>query len=122
MNTDAVWRGPNPIETVLNAWHDDMEALLLIIEKRNVHGHLGKGDFRLDDDNRLHRAPDKVYTGVQMIRTETIDFVDEPAFSLNVVWNDIATRGGLYGVKYDGQWCDVGQPSSIQVAEAMLDV
>jgi MurNAc alpha-1-phosphate uridylyltransferase len=122
MNTDAVWRGPNPIETVLDAWHDDMEALLLVIEKRNVHGHLGKGDFRLGPDNQLHRAPEMIYTGVQMIRTETIDHFADPAFSLNVAWNDIATRGGLFGVKYDGQWCDVGQPSSIPIAEAMLHV
>ncbi|MDO6590480.1 nucleotidyltransferase family protein [Loktanella sp. D2R18] len=122
MNTDAVWRGPNPIEAVLGAWRDDMEALLLVVEKRNVHGHLGKGDFQIDDQSRLHRAPDMIYTGVQMIRTETIDHIDDPSFSLNLAWNDIATRGGLYGVKYDGQWCDVGQPSSIPIAEAMLYV
>ena len=122
MNTDAVWRGPNPIETVLSAWRDEMEALLLVIEKPNVHGHLGKGDFRIDSDDRLHRGPDVIYTGVQIIRPETLDHIPETAFSLNVAWNDIATRGGLYGVKYDGAWCDVGQPSSIPIAEAMLNV
>ncbi|MFQ1700283.1 nucleotidyltransferase family protein [Loktanella agnita] len=122
MNTDAVWKGPNPVQIVLDAWRDEMEALLLIVPKAQVSGHLGKGDFRIDDAGRLHRAPESIYTGLQIIRTETLDQVTEDAFSMNVVWNQMAARGGLYGVSYTGQWCDVGQPSSIALAEAMLDV
>ncbi|KJZ19433.1 nucleotidyltransferase family protein [Loktanella sp. S4079] len=122
MNTDAVWNGPNSIKTLLSAWRDDMEALLLVVKKHNVHGHLGAGDFDLDANARLHRGSDLIYTGVQIIRPNTLDHITENAFSLNVVWNDIATRNGLYGVTYDGAWCDVGQPSSIPIAEAMLNV
>lgn len=122
MNTDAVWKGPNPITSVLEAWDNSMEALLLIVEKRNAAGHLGKGDFEIDADGRLNRAPGSVYTGVQMIRTDVLAEVSEDAFSLNVAWNIIAKRGGLYGTTYDGRWCDVGQPSSIATAEEMLNV
>lgn len=122
MNTDAVFQGNNPIKAVLDAWRDDMEALLLVVKKPNVHGHLGKGDFSLDANSRLHRAPDMIYTGVQIIQPKTLDHIAQTAFSLNVVWNEIAKRGGLYGVTYDGNWCDVGQPSSIPLAEAMLHV
>lgn len=122
MNTDAVWNGPNPINALLNAWRPEMEALLLMVAKPNVSGHLGKGDFRMDTDNRLHRAPDMIYTGVQIIRTDVLSEIKEPAFSMNVVWNIINDRGGLFGATYAGRWCDVGQPSSIPLAEAMLDV
>ncbi len=122
MNTDAVWKGPNPITTVLKAWDDSMEALLLIIEKTNVAGHLGKGDFEVDANGRLHRAPQSVYTGVQMIRTDVLAEIPEDAFSLNVAWDIIAERGRLFGTTYSGQWCDVGQPSSIKAAEEMLNV
>ncbi len=122
MNTDAVWQGPNPVRTVLDAWRDKMEALLLMVPKARVSGHLGKGDFRLDAAGRLHRAPDAIYTGVQIIRTETLAEIAEKAFSMNVVWDQMAARGGLFGVTYAGRWCDVGQPSSIPLAEAMLDV
>lgn len=122
MNTDAVWRGPNPVDAVLDAWRDDMEALLLIVPKERVSGHPGAGDFRLDAAGRLHRAPEAIYTGLQMIRTDTLaDMADEP-FSMNVIWDQMAARGGLFGVTFVGQWCDVGQPSSIPLAEAMLDV
>lgn len=122
MNTDAVWKGPNPITAVLDAWDDSMEALLLLVEKKNVTGHLGKGDFEIHANGRLHRAPGSVYTGVQMIRTEVLAEVSDDAFSLNVAWNIIAGRGGLHGTIYHGQWCDVGQPSSIAAAEEMLNV
>jgi MurNAc alpha-1-phosphate uridylyltransferase len=122
MNTDAVWNGPNPVQCILDAWQPQMEALLLVVEKHNVVGHLGKGDFRLGADGQLHRAPETIYTGVQIIRTDVLAEIKDPAFSMNVAWNIIAERGGLFGTVYEGQWCDVGQASSIPLAEAMLDV
>ncbi len=122
MNTDAIWNGPNPIQTVLDAWQDHMEALLLLVPKSRVFGHPGPGDFAPEPDGRLRRAPEAVYPGVQMIRTEGLQHITEAKFSLNVLWDQIAERGGLYGTMYDGQWCDVGQPSSIPIAEGMLHV
>jgi MurNAc alpha-1-phosphate uridylyltransferase len=122
MNTDAVWHGPNPIRHILNAWHPDMEALLLVVEKQNVVGHLGKGDFELDPDGRLHRAPGSIYTGLQIMRTDVLNEITETAFSMNVAWDKIAARGGLFGTCFDGKWCDVGQPESIPLAEEMLHV
>ena len=122
MNTDAVWKGPNPIDVIQNAWAPQMEALLLVVKKQDVSGHLGAGDFDLDAAGRLHRAPDMIYTGVQIVRTDVLAEIDEAAFSMNLAWDIIAKRGGLYGAVYDGKWCDVGQPSSIPLAEAMLHV
>ena len=122
MNTDAVWNGPNPIETLKNAWQPQMEALLLLVKKQNVSGHLGAGDFGINAEGRLHRAPELIYTGVQIIRTGVLSEIAEDAFSMNLAWDIIAKRNGLFGAVYDGKWCDVGQPSSIPLAEAMLHV
>ncbi|WP_342069444.1 nucleotidyltransferase family protein [Yoonia algicola] len=122
INTDAVWQGPNPIQQILSAWHPDMEALLLVVEKQNVVGHLGNGDFELGTDGRLHRAPGSIYTGLQIMRTDVLDEITETAFSMNLAWDKIAARSGLFGVRYDGTWCDVGQPESIPLAEEMLHV
>jgi len=122
MNTDAVWNGPNPIETLKNAWQPQMEALLLLVKKQNVSGHLGAGDFGINAEGHLHRAPDLIYTGVQIIRTDVLSEITEDAFSMNLAWDIIGKRNGLFGAVYDGKWCDVGQPSSIPLAEAMLHV
>lgn len=122
MNTDAVWRGDNPIQILQDAWQPQMEAILLIVPKPNVWGHLGAGDFALDQTGHLRRAPDMIYTGVQIIRTDVLAEIKEAAFSMNRAWDIIARRDGLFGAVYDGLWCDVGQPASIPLAEAMLDV
>lgn len=120
MNTDAVWNGPNPISQILSCWQDHMEALLLLVPKERAVGHLGKGDFSVATDGRLKRAPGAIYTGLQIIKTDCFADILDTAFSMNLAWDQINARNGLYGCVYDGQWCDVGQPSSIPLAEAML--
>ncbi|MFN3664349.1 nucleotidyltransferase family protein [Yoonia sp.] len=126
MNTDAVWRGPNPIARLITDWRDEMEALLLIVPKPQAEGHQGGGDFALDASGRLNRAPgavkDMIYVGAQIIRTDMLAETAQDAFSLNLIWDRMLARGGVYGTVYNGQWCDVGQPSSIPLAEEMLHV
>ncbi|SHF07048.1 MurNAc alpha-1-phosphate uridylyltransferase [Loktanella atrilutea] len=120
MNTDAVWKGPNPLAVLAQAWQPEMEGLLLLVPPAQVKCHTGRGDFSLGDDGRLNRAPDLIYTGAQIIRTERLKEIGDKVFSLNALWNIMAETGGLRGVTYSGQWCDVGRPDSIPVAEAML--
>ncbi|SIT88035.1 MurNAc alpha-1-phosphate uridylyltransferase [Yoonia rosea] len=122
MNTDAVWQGPNSITQILNAWRPEMEALMLLVEKKDVVGHLGKGDFKIDSNGRLKRAPEDIYTGLQIIRTDVLGEITDTAFSMNAAWDRIAARGGLFGTRFVGKWCDVGQPESIPLAEDMLHV
>lgn len=120
LNTDAIWAGFNPIKMLLDAWDPEMEALLMTIPKPSVHGHLGTGDFIKADDGRLTRGAGDIYSGLQIIRTDDLHNITDTAFSMNVLWDRIAARGGLYGVSYTGQWCDVGQPQSIKIAENMI--
>lgn len=122
MNTDAVWSGPNPINQILSCWQDHMEALLLLVPKDRALGHLGKGDFSISSDGRLERAPVAIYTGLQIIKTDCVTNIPDRKFSMNLAWDDISVRGGLFGCIYDGHWCDVGQPASIPLAESMLHV
>ncbi len=120
MNTDAVWSGPNPIAQLLAGWRDEMEGLLLLVPKQNAVGHTGQGDFEMDAQGRLQRRAGNIYTGLQMIRTDTLQAIPDDAFSMNVVWDQMIARSGLFGIVYDGRWCDVGRPESIPLAETML--
>jgi len=121
LNTDAVWRGANPISQLLAAWRPEMEALLLTVPPAHAVGHKGHGDFLHDVDGRLTRGAGNIYSGLQIVRTDDLVNIAQDAFSMNVLWDRIAARGGLFGHVYDGQWCDVGQPESIALAEAMLE-
>lgn len=120
LNSDVVWRGPNPLTALATAWRDDMEALLLLLPRAQAIGHTGLGDFTLDAENRLTRAPGLVYSGAQIIRTDDLTAIPEAKFSLNRLWDRMAARGTLFGLPYTGQWCDVGRPESLPLAEAML--
>ena len=122
MNTDAVWNGPNPVQVLLDAWRPEMECLLLTVPASGAIGHPGRGDFDRDTLGRLQRGRDQIYTGVQMVRTDRLEHMTDSAFSMNIVWDAMIADGGLFGAVYDGKWCDVGQPASIPLAEAMLDV
>ena len=88
-------------------------------------GHLGRGDFFLGDDGRLARrgtaaqAP-FVYTGLQVLDPGPVRDWPGAVFSLNPVWDAMAAAGRLTGAVYPGDWCDVGQPESIALAEGLL--
>lgn len=121
MNTDAVWRGPNPFEMLAGAWDPKkMDGLLLLVNHARAHGHTGNGDFEIAADGRINWGPGPIYTGAQIVRTDALLQVPETAFSMHVLWNTMLAQRRLFGVVYEGDWCDVGRPESISVAEAML--
>lgn len=121
MNTDAIWHGPNPLDLARAAWDPDrMDALLVCIEPSSAVGHAGDGDFTPDTEGRLTRGPGLIYGGVQIIRTEGLAEIADSVFSLNLLWNRMLAEGRLFGLRYPGQWCDVGHPDGIAQAERMI--
>jgi N-acetyl-alpha-D-muramate 1-phosphate uridylyltransferase len=94
---------------------------LLLVPRERAVGHAGKGDFLIDDAGKLSRGRGLVYTGAQILNPAFLAGMREEAFSLNLVWDGMLSRGGLFGMVYDGDWCDVGRPESIPLAEAMLE-
>jgi MurNAc alpha-1-phosphate uridylyltransferase len=123
MNTDAIWSGPNPVKMALDAWNpEQMDALLVCVPVSKTVGYSGNGDFAIDANGRLLRGNGSVYGGVQIIKTDRLAAVGETAFSLNVIWDQMLKDERLFGIKYTGNWCDVGHPDGIKMAEDMLNV
>lgn len=121
LNTDAVWHGPNPLELARAAWDPDlMDALLVCIAPDMAAGHAGRGDFVLDAQGRMTRGPGLIYGGAQIIKTDGLSAIPEKTFSLNVLWDRMLAEGRLFGISYPGQWCDVGHPDGILLAERMI--
>jgi MurNAc alpha-1-phosphate uridylyltransferase len=124
LNTDAVWTGANPLAELAGAWDDTrMDALLLVAAVQNATGHPGTGDFLMDAEGRLTRvkgAPGVVYLGAQILRTDRLASVPHQVFSLNLLWDQMIAEGRAFGLEHQGGWCDVGQPDSIPLAEALL--
>ncbi|WP_193140157.1 MULTISPECIES: nucleotidyltransferase family protein [unclassified Meridianimarinicoccus] len=121
MNTDAVWTGPNPLETLRAAWEPSrMSALLCLVPAARATGHKGVGDFSRAPDGQLTRGAEYVYSGVQILDPAGLSDIPDRVFSLNLLWNRYGAEGRLFGVVHRGGWCDVGYPQAIPLAEAML--
>lgn len=120
LNSDAIWAGPNPISLLRAAWRPEMEALLICVPPSAAIGHTGQGDFIADGNGRARRGPGLIYGGAQIIRTDGLGDIAQTAFSLNLMWDQMIDRGGLYILCYPGEWCDVGHPDGIRQAEEML--
>jgi MurNAc alpha-1-phosphate uridylyltransferase len=121
LNTDAIWSGPNPLELLENAWDPDrMEGLLMCVPVSRTVAYEGAGDFRINPSGRLTRGPGGVYAGAQIIKTHRLHDIAGDRFSLNLLWDLMLAEGTLHGLAYPGKWCDVGHPSGIALAEAMI--
>lgn len=125
LNSDAIWTGPNPLDTLARAWREDMAGLLLVMPVQHVRGRAGgPADFRVDEGGRLTRANGAaggvVYLGAEILRGEWVRDWPEAKFSMNRVWDAMIAEGRLYGVTHPGGWCDVGSAAGIAEAEAML--
>lgn len=123
MNSDAVWTGQNPFQTLRDAWSAaTMDALVLCVPLSRAAGRSDQGDFRLLADTRVTRGPGHVYTGAQIVRRDLVARHEERVFSLNTLWDEMIARGRLFAAVHPGHWCDVGCPTSIPLAEAMVGV
>ena len=78
------------------------------------------GDFTADINGRISRGGDLVYGGVQIVKTTGLYNIKETVFSLNELWNQMHDASRLFALQYPGDWCDVGYPEGIEVAENLL--
>ncbi len=124
LNTDAVWTGANPLDQLAAAWDSTrMDGLLLLSAPDQALGHKGAGDFLVDGQGRLSRAKGStapIYLGAQILQTRGLAAINQQAFSLNLLWDQMIAQGRLYGTFHQGGWCDVGHPEAIPLAESLL--
>lgn len=126
LNADMVWRGPNPLALLAEAWDGArMAALLALVPRAAALGHPGRGDFEIDAEARLARRGAAaeaafVYAGAQVIDPAALDGFPPGVFSLNAVWDALLHDGRLFGLVYPGAWVDVGRPEGLALAEAEL--
>lgn len=121
LNTDAVWTSDDVFAKLRAAWDPArMDALLVLVPTNRAVGYRGDGDFSLAADGRISRGKGYVYTGLQIINPIGIEAIEAQVFSLNLLWDQMLATGRAFGIVHRGDWCDVGRPESIELAEKML--
>lgn len=128
VNADNIWiDGPRDVFSELSrAWDPDaMDALLLVAPHTAAHNFTGKGDFGMDPLGRLSRrrsgrvAP-FVYTGIQLVSHRLLRDAPQGPFGTMILWQRAIEEGRLFGLRFTGEWYEVGEPAAIAPTEAAL--
>lgn len=131
LNSDAIWTEDGKLDALsrlAKAWDGDrMDGLLLLVPKDRAFQHPGKGDFFLDESQRLIRRGQRetapfVYSGNQLISHRLLRDAPEGPFSTNKLWDRAIAEGRLFGLVHEGDWFDIGSPQAIEPTETALAV
>ena len=118
LNSDAIWTGQNPLNTLASAWNpDQMDALLLLI---SPNSSTKNGDFNISKNGTIKRGTNFTYSGAQIIKTKSLNDIAESCFSLNLLWDIMIKNNRAFGTVHNGNWCDVGTAQGIKDAENMI--
>jgi MurNAc alpha-1-phosphate uridylyltransferase len=128
VNSDNIWlEGPrDAFGDLSRGWDPNkMDALLLLVPHSGAFNYRGKGDFHMDalgkvSRRRSGRVAPFIFSGLQLVSHKFLEDAPEGPFSTNVLWNRAIKAGRLYGVRFTGQWFEVGEPGAIAPTEAAL--
>jgi N-acetyl-alpha-D-muramate 1-phosphate uridylyltransferase len=129
LNADCFWLdGDTPaLKRLAMMWNDeDMDCLLLLCDPDRTTGYDAKGDFVLDQHNRIIRrkaqtdAKALAYIGAYLVHPRLFQHAPEGAFSMNLLWDIAMGQGRLFGLAHDGHWLHVGTIDAISEAEDLL--
>lgn len=131
-NSDSLWIEKDPgdkmttMQRLIKAWMpDNMDILLLLVERENAFGFDGPGDYFQDHHGLLTRrsyaatAP-YVYAGVSIAKPELFKNLHSGSVSLNEIFDKIQSKKRLSGVLLHGHWLHVGTPEAIGPAEDLI--
>ncbi len=128
MNSDVVLLpgATHPLERLRAAWHEGLDALLLVQHLPRAVGYEGKGDFILEGTTPRFRAPEAesapfVFTGLQLLHPRLFTDLPEGAFSLNLLYRRLCAAPGtprIAALVHDGDWLHVGDPAGLALANA----
>jgi MurNAc alpha-1-phosphate uridylyltransferase len=119
INSDIVWiDGATPaLENLAQHWRDEMDVLLLLVEREKAIGYDGAGDFNDVALTRIAPPRPYVFGGVQMLRPHIVANETETVFSLNKYY---FSNPKARGTVHDGDWLHIGTPEGLTQAEAFL--
>ena len=128
VNSDALWteaEGGNLIKEMIAAWDDDKhDMMLMLLPLENSFQTMSNGDYDIDSEGRLRRRKSKdvqakyLYGGVLIVHPRVFDNEPEGRYWLIDIFDRLENAGRLGYYLHKGKWFHVGNPESVQTAEA----
>ena len=102
INPDTLWteKYSEEIQTLEKTYFKEKTPCLLLVNKELSIDKSFKGDFNLK--NKIITKDKKnqyIFTGLQIISRDNLDFISKKVFSINEVWNNLIDKKNLYGIE-----------------------
>jgi len=106
INPDTIWNSHylKALKSMEKSFFENKKSKcsLLVVNKKKSFDESFKGDFNLE--NYLISRKDKnklnyIYTGMQIIKPEVFNGLNEEVFSLNRIWDKLIQSNELYGME-----------------------
>ena len=102
INPDTLWTEKylEEIRTLEKIYFKEKTPCLLLVNKELSIDKSFKGDFNLK--NKIITKDEKnqyIFTGLQIISRDNLDFISRKVFSMNEVWNNLIDKKNLYGIE-----------------------
>lgn len=102
INPDTLWteKYSEEIQTLEKTYFKEKTPCLLLVNKELSIDKSFKGDFNLK--NKIITKDKKnqyIFTGLQIISRDNLDFISKKVFSMNEVWNNLIDKKNLYGIE-----------------------
>ncbi len=102
INPDTLWTDKylEEIQNLEKTYFEEKTPCLLLVNKELSIDKSFKGDFNLK--NKIITKDEKnkyIFTGLQIISKDNLDFINKKVFSMNEVWNNLIAKKNLYGIK-----------------------
>ena len=102
INPDTLWteKYSEEIQILEKTYFKEKTPCLLMVNKKLSIDKSFKGDFNLK--NKIITKDEKnqyIFTGLQIISRDNLDFISKKVFSMNEVWNNLIDKKNLYGIE-----------------------
>ena len=110
-NPDTIW-SKEYIEVIRKMeifyFENQIQNVLLVVNKSKSFDKKLKGDFNLDSKNILtYREKFFIYTGCQIINKNVFSTVNKKSFSIVEIWNKLVNENELYGFESSNDFVHV---------------
>jgi len=102
---------------------NEADILMLVVNKKDIYGYKGDGDFNIDEEGYLTKSQDGnsfVFTGLQAINTEILNIIDKKIFSLSEIFTKSLKEKRLKAIICEDKVFHVGDLEGLEVANKLI--
>tara|TARA_B100000427_G_scaffold296938_1_gene276970 strand:- start:945 stop:1646 length:702 start_codon:yes stop_codon:yes gene_type:complete len=103
INPDTVWSNiyKNELNLLEQFYIKNKKTCLLVVDKSLSFDPSFKGDFSVDDDNRISRnnINQFIFVGMQIFNRKIFKKTEKKIFSMNEIWNDLIEEKDIFALK-----------------------